>query len=97
MGKCMYFNNKEQSFAKKQLTNAIKSNLINHAYIFSGIEGVGKLECAQEFSRILLDAKNLSDNPDYKEIKVDGSSIKISQIRNFQNDIVLRLHHDSAL
>lgn len=38
----MYFDNIiGQDFAKKYLTNSIK-NKINHAYMFEGIDGVGK-------------------------------------------------------
>ena len=39
----MYFDNIiGQDFAKKYLTNSIKKNKINHAYMFEGIEGIGK-------------------------------------------------------
>ena len=39
----MYFDNIiGQDFAKKYLTNSIKKNKINHAYMFEGIDGIGK-------------------------------------------------------
>ena len=39
----MYFDNIiGQDFAKKYLTNSIKKNKINHAYMFEGIDGILK-------------------------------------------------------
>ena len=52
----MYFDNIiGQDFAKKYLTNSIKKNKINHAYMFEGIDGIGKKKLSQELSKILLD------------------------------------------
>ena len=39
---------------KKILTNNINSNNVSHSYIFSGIEGVGKLLFAKEFAKAIL-------------------------------------------
>ena len=56
----MYFDNIiGQDFAKKYLTNSIKKNKINHAYMFEGIEGIGKKKLSQELSKILLDTENV--------------------------------------
>ncbi|MDC2930728.1 DNA polymerase III subunit delta' C-terminal domain-containing protein [Clostridioides difficile] len=91
----MYFENIiGQDFAKKYLTNSIKKNKLNNAYMFEGMDGVGKKKFADELSKLLLDYENLENSPDYVLIKPDGNSIKIAQIRNLQSDIVIRPHKD---
>lgn len=91
----MYFENIiGQNFAKKYLTNSIKKNKLNNAYMFEGIDGIGKKRFADELSKLLLDYVNLENSPDYVLIKPDGNSIKIAQIRNLQSDIVIRPHKD---
>ena len=87
----MYFENiKGQQFAKKYLSNSIKNNMINHAYMFEGAEGIGKNTMAEEFTKILLEMENLSNSPDYIQINPDGNSIKIAQVRNIQSDILVK-------
>ena len=87
----MYFENiKGQQFAKKYLSNSLKSNMISHAYMFEGPSGVGKNTLARELSSILLEMENLFNSPDYIEIKPDGNSIKIAQIRKMQTDILVK-------
>lgn len=87
----MYFENiKGQQFAKKYLSNSLKSNMISHAYMFEGPIGVGKDTLARELSRILLEMENLFNSPDYIEITPDGNSIKIAQIRKMQSDILVK-------
>ena len=87
----MYFENiKGQQFAKKYLSNSLKSNMISHAYMFEGPSGVGKYTLAWELSRILLELENLFNSPDYIEIMPDGNSIKIAQIRKMQSDILVK-------
>ena len=91
----MYFENIiGQDFAKKYLTNSIKKNKLNNAYMFEGKDGIGKKKFADELSKLLLDYENLENSPDYVLIKPDGNSIKIAQIRNLQSDIVIRPHKD---
>ncbi|HBF9997616.1 TPA: DNA polymerase III subunit delta' [Clostridioides difficile] len=91
----MYFENIiGQDFAKKYLTNSIKKNKLNNAYMFEGMDGIGKKKFANELSKLLLDYENLENSPDYVLIKPDGNSIKIAQIRNLQSDIVIRPHKD---
>lgn len=91
----MYFENIiGQDFAKKYLTNSIKKNKLNNAYMFEGMYGIGKKKFADELSKLLLDYENLENSPDYVLIKPDGNSIKIAQIRNLQSDIVIRPHRD---
>ncbi|EII6780643.1 TPA: ATP-binding protein [Clostridioides difficile] len=91
----MYFENIiGQDFAKKYLTNSIKKNKLNNAYMFEGMDGIGKKKFADELSKLLLDYENLENSLDYVLIKPDGNSIKIAQIRNLQSDIVIRPHKD---
>ncbi|WP_131083527.1 ATP-binding protein, partial [Clostridioides difficile] len=66
----------------------------NNAYMFEGMDGIGKKKFADELSKLLLDYENLENSPDYVLIKPDGNSIKIAQIRNLQSDIVIRPHKD---
>lgn len=90
----MYFNNiVGQKFAKKYFINAINKNRLNHAYIFEGIEGVGKKLFADELCKILLDTNNLEYSPDYFFVSCDDKkSIKIENIRNLQKDIIVKPH-----
>ena len=87
----MYFEKiKGQNFAKKYLTNSIKSNMVSHAYMFEGPNGIGKNTMARELAAILLEMENLFNSPDYIEIKPDGNCIKIAQIRKLQSDILVK-------
>ena len=79
-----------QRFAKKYLSNSIKSNMISHAYMFEGPSGVGKNTMARELAATLLEMENLFNSPDYIEITPDGNSIKIAQIRKLQSDILVK-------
>lgn len=91
----MYFENIiGQEFAKKYMTNSINNKKINHAYMFEGIDGIGKKKFAEELSRILLNSINVNNSPDYINIQPDGNSIKIAQIRKLQSDIIVKPHKD---
>ena len=87
----MYFEKiRGQRFAKKYLSNSIKSNMISHAYMFEGPSGVGKNTMARGLATTLLEMENLFNSPDYIEITPDGNSIKIAQIRKLQSDILVK-------
>ena len=87
----MYFEKiKGQNFAKKYLTNSIKSNMVSHAYMFEGPNGIGKNTMARDLATTLLEMENLFNSPDYIEITPDGNSIKIAQIRKLQSDILVK-------
>lgn len=89
----MYFENIiGQDFAKKYMINSLNKSRVSHAYIFEGSNGIGKYKFSVELSKILLDMNNLENSPDYIEINPSGSSIKISQIRELQSDIVIKPH-----
>ena len=87
----MYFEKiRGQRFAKKYLSNSIKSNMISHAYMFEGPSGVGKNTMARDLATTLLEMENLFNSPDYIEITPDGNSIKIARIRKLQSDILVK-------
>ena len=89
----MYFNNiLGQEFAKKYIINAIRNNKINHAYMFEGIDGIGKNLFAKELGNILINTNNAENSPDYITIEPTGNSIKIAQIRELQSDIIIKPH-----
>ena len=89
----MYFENiKGQEFAKKYMINSINKGKINHAYMFEGIEGIGKETFAYDLAKILLETPHLENAPDCIRVKLEGNSIKIAQIRNLQSDIVIKPH-----
>ncbi|QJA09909.1 DNA polymerase III subunit delta' [Romboutsia sp. CE17] len=89
----MYFNNIiGQEFAKKYIGNSIKNDKVNHAYMFEGIDGIGKNLFAKEFGKILIEVENAENSPDYIKIEPTGSSIKIAQIRELQSDIIIKPH-----
>ena len=90
----MYFDNIiGQDFAKKYLTNSINKDKINHAYMFEGIDGIGKKKFSQRvMQKYLLNTENVENSPDYINIEPDGNSIKIAQIRKLQTDIIIKPH-----
>ena len=89
----MYFNNiLGQEFAKKYIINSIRNNKINHAYMFEGIDGIGKNLFAKELGKILINTNNAESSPDYITIEPTGNSIKIAQIRELQSDIIIKPH-----
>ncbi|UOF91791.1 DNA polymerase III subunit delta' [Fodinisporobacter ferrooxydans] len=87
------------------LQHAIQSNRLAHAYLFTGPEGMYKLEMARMFARAIL-CKNSVDkpcneclscrkclngnHPDIIEIHPEGASIKIDQIRSHQKLLSLK-------
>ena len=89
----MYFENiRGQEFAKKYMINSISKGKVNHAYMFEGIEGIGKETFAYDLAKILLETPHLENAPDCIRVKLEGNSIKIAQIRNLQSDIVIKPH-----
>ena len=83
-----------QEFAKKYLTNSINKNKVSHAYLFEGMNGVGKKTLAKEFAKTLIKVDKLENSPDYISIEPEGSSIKIAQIRKLQTDVLVKPHSD---
>ena len=83
-----------QEFAKKYLTNSINKDKVSHAYLFEGMNGVGKNTLAKEFAKTLIKVDKLENSPDYIGIEPEGSSIKIAQIRKLQTDVLVKPHSD---
>ena len=86
---------------KETLMNSVKNNKISHSYLFIGTEGIGKKLIAKEFAKMILCTdKNKycgrcksciefdsNNNPDFRIIEPEGNSLKIEQIREFQNKV----------
>ena len=83
-----------QEFAKKYLTNSINKEKVSHAYLFEGMNGVGKKTLAKEFAKTLIKVDKLENSPDYISIEPEGSSIKIAQIRKLQTDVLVKPHSE---
>lgn len=76
--------------SKKILENDIVNGKVSHAYLFSGIEGIGKKELALEFAKELLNTEHLNACIDFKYIEKaeDSTVIKVEQIRKALADDV---------
>lgn len=74
---------------KTELQRAIDSGGMPHAYIFSGIDGIGKKLTAYAVASALLNIaiKEGSLHPDFIEIKSDGEQILIEQIRDLKDKL----------
>ncbi len=86
---------------KQSLQKSIESNKTSHSYLFIGTQGIGKKLIAIEFAKMILCTDenkycnkcksciefDTNNNPDFKMIEPDGNSIKIEQIREFQNKV----------
>ena len=88
---------------KKILRRALDSQRIAHAYLFEGLEGIGKRMMALAFARVLLCQKGSGcgectaclkvdhhNHPDIHLLDADGANIKIDKIRSLQQDLSLR-------
>jgi len=75
---------------KKQLKSDLEGAKVSHAYLFSGIEGIGKKTLAIEFAKTLLSTEHLDACVDYKYIEKlpDKKEIIVEQVRNkIVNDV----------
>ena len=54
---------------KEQLKSDLSESKVSHAYLFSGIEGIGKKTLAIEFAKELLNTEYLDACVDYKYIE----------------------------
>lgn len=76
--------------SKEILISDIQNDKVSHAYLFSGIEGVGKKELALKFAKKLLNTENLSTCVDFKYIDKlpDKKDIIVEQVRDkIVNDV----------
>ena len=87
------------------LQGAIKSDRVPHAYLFHGIQGIGKKTTAKILAKALNCVENNADScdrcppclkiehgshPDFVFIEPDGIFIKIEKIRELQDQIKFR-------
>src|SRR5512137_1693829 len=94
-----------QKQAVNQLRTALRSGHLAHAYLFSGIEGIGKFTVAVAFAKALnchTHADDSCDNcvacrkiekrlhPDVFFVEPDKNIIKIEQVRDIQKKIIFK-------
>lgn len=87
---------------KNNLISSVNNNNISHAYMFIGKDGIGKKIIAKEFAKMIMCEDTANDtntkcksclmlknnnHPDFFELKPDGNSIKIEQIRKMISKI----------
>lgn len=79
----------EQENAKRKLKLLLENKKINNAYIFEGIEGIGKKFSAMCFASQLVGVSAVN-SPDFTliEPKKGESTIKIDSIRNLNKTII---------
>jgi len=90
---------------KDRIQKALKDDQLAHAYIFEGVQGVGKSLTAEALAAALLCEVNgdeacgtcsaclkmaSANHPDYEIVLPDGASIKNKQIETFQEFILLK-------
>lgn len=86
----MFENILEHENVKKQLMLDLENKKVSHAYLFLGIEGIGKKSLAIEFAKNLLNTPNLDVCVDYKYIEKlpDKKEIIVEQVRTkIVNDV----------
>src|SRR5512139_1361138 len=94
-----------QQQAIHQLRTALRSGHLAHAYLFSGIEGIGKCMAAIAFAKALNCQTHADDfcddcaacrktekqlHPDIFFIEPDKNIIKIEQVRDIQKKIIFK-------
>ncbi len=94
-----------QHQAMQLLRTALRSGHLAHAYLFSGIEGIGKCTAAVAFAKALnclTHADDFCDNcvscrktekqlhPDFFFIEPEKNIIKIEQVRDIQKKIIFK-------
>ncbi|MEM7316807.1 MAG: DNA polymerase III subunit gamma/tau, partial [Planctomycetota bacterium] len=94
-----------QQQATRALRNAIESNRVGHAYLFTGARGVGKTSTARIFSKALNCDKGPTPDPcdecdtclsiaagnDIDVLEIDGASNRgIDEIRQLRSNVNVR-------
>lgn len=87
---------------KAELEDSVKLNKISHSYLFIGTDGIGKKMIAKEFAKMVLCLNenkycnncksclefDTNNHPDFNIIEPEENSMKIEQIREFQNSVI---------
>ncbi|HBN83191.1 MAG TPA: DNA polymerase III subunit delta' [Clostridiales bacterium] len=89
-----------------RLRRAISGNTLSHSYVFSGPEGIGKKTLARAFVSELVCTMPVDEGPcekcnackmfhagiptDYLWLQPEKDHISVDDIRNIQNDIIIR-------
>ncbi|MCA9163358.1 MAG: DNA polymerase III subunit gamma/tau [Planctomycetales bacterium] len=94
-----------QEHVAQALRNAIKTNRVGHAYLFTGARGVGKTSTARIFAKALNDPGGPTDAPspdsdiarsidageDVDVLEIDGASNRgIDEIRQLRSNVNIR-------
>ena len=87
----------------KKLKHILNENKLGHAYIFEGIEGIGKCTIAKEFAKALLclnggdkpcneciACQNFEAGKNFYFIKPEGNLIKVDEIRKLKEELMLK-------
>ncbi|WKY47724.1 DNA polymerase III subunit delta' [Eubacteriaceae bacterium ES3] len=86
------------------LKKQIQEDSVSHAYLFTGISGIGKRKTAKMFAAMMLcqgeekpcytcpSCKQLANGnyPDLMEISAEGATIKIAQVRAMINELSVK-------
>lgn len=73
----------------EQLTRTLKGERLHHAYLFTGIEGIGKRKVALILAKTLIGAREKTFLPDLHLITPEKNRIKIDQLRELKRKIFL--------
>lgn len=73
----------------EQLEKALESNSLAHAYLFAGIDGIGKKKIALSFASKLLGAEitETTQHPDFRFIFAENNEITIETIRELKDGL----------
>lgn len=77
----------------EQIKKALAENKVPHAYLFSGLEGIGKKKVALGLAQALLGEKEKikkNIHPDCILLEPDGKTIRVEQLRDLKHKAALK-------
>ena len=87
----------------KKLKNIVDTDKVGNAYIFDGIDGIGKFTIAKEFAKGLLcinetikpcgecsACRTFDETNDLIIVEPDGNMIKVDDIRKMKDELMLK-------